>query len=236
MLKLKTMKKLILTIGLATFSASLFAQGSFIFQSSARAVWDCWSAVANKADASNNVAFLIGTGTPKVIAAAGGAQTATNATGLPNGLSLSAAWADILDDPNFTLATNMTSQSLVMVKTTTTGIVAYNAGATFLVTNTAALGGTATIFVIGWDYRYATPWLAAAANSPLGWSSVFNYTYVAGPVPGPTGLADNMVGRFQFGVQSDDPISGVIPVPEPATMALAGLGGLSLLLFRRRKV
>jgi hypothetical protein len=26
-----------------------------------------------------------------------------------------------------------------------------------------------------------------------------------------------------------------VPVPEPATMALAGLGGLSLLLFRRRK-
>jgi hypothetical protein len=25
------------------------------------------------------------------------------------------------------------------------------------------------------------------------------------------------------------------PVPEPTTLALAGLGGLSLLLFRRRK-
>jgi len=27
----------------------------------------------------------------------------------------------------------------------------------------------------------------------------------------------------------------VVPVPEPTTLALAGLGGLSLLLFRRRK-
>ncbi|MGO8741057.1 MAG: PEP-CTERM sorting domain-containing protein [Limisphaerales bacterium] len=26
-----------------------------------------------------------------------------------------------------------------------------------------------------------------------------------------------------------------MPVPEPSTMVLAGLGGLSLLLFRRRK-
>jgi hypothetical protein len=26
-----------------------------------------------------------------------------------------------------------------------------------------------------------------------------------------------------------------IPIPEPTTMALAGLGGLSLLLFSRRK-
>jgi PEP-CTERM motif len=30
-------------------------------------------------------------------------------------------------------------------------------------------------------------------------------------------------------------INGVEPVPEPSTLALAGLGGLSLLLFRRRK-
>ncbi|MGB8369228.1 MAG: PEP-CTERM sorting domain-containing protein [Verrucomicrobiia bacterium] len=27
----------------------------------------------------------------------------------------------------------------------------------------------------------------------------------------------------------------MVPVPEPSTMVLAGLGGLSLLLFRRRK-
>jgi hypothetical protein len=32
-----------------------------------------------------------------------------------------------------------------------------------------------------------------------------------------------------------DGLNGVAPVPEPATLALASLGGLSLLLFRRRK-
>jgi uncharacterized protein (TIGR03382 family) len=30
-------------------------------------------------------------------------------------------------------------------------------------------------------------------------------------------------------------IEFIIPVPDPATMALAGLGGLSLLLFRRQR-
>jgi hypothetical protein len=62
---------------------------------------------------------------------------------------------------------------------------------------------------------------------------VFNYSYVAGPVPGPAGTPGNMNAFFNG---TSGPQFGVIAtVPEPATMALAGLGGLAMLMFRRRK-
>ena len=221
------MKKLILTIGIATVSASLFAQGYFVFQTASRTVWDDWSVLKNKADGSNNVAFLIGTGTPAIITAAGG-KVATNALALPNNLSAATAWSDILSDPNFKVATNLATANAAIIQTSTLGAVSYNGGNPFVVSNTAAGGGSITVFLIAWNSVYSTPWDASAASSPLGWSAAFTYNYAAGPVPGPVGSPGNMntlVSSF-----------GVAPVPEPATMALAGLGGLSLLLFRRRKV
>ena len=38
-----------------------------------------------------------------------------------------------------------------------------------------------------------------------------------------------------FVVATSDVVYTVAPVPEPTTLALAGLSGLSLLLFRKRK-
>jgi hypothetical protein len=146
---------------------------------------------------------------------------------LPNSLSGTTAWADILGDSNFILATNLTTASVISATSSSLGTISYLSGGTIVVTNTASGGGTASIIAIGWNSAYATPQLAQANNSPVGWSAVFTYAYKAGPVPGPAGTPGNMNGLFQF---------GVAPVPEPATMALAGLGGLSLLLFRRRKV
>jgi hypothetical protein len=56
-----------------------------------------------------------------------------------------------------------------------------------------------------------------------------------------TGMTDGS-GNLQFTYQAavdEADINGIQlsinPVPEPSTLALAGLGGLSLLLFRRRK-
>jgi len=47
---------------------------------------------------------------------------------------------------------------------------------------------------------------------------------------------NNVVGYYVDTSQNIDGFEASIePAPEPTTLALAGLGGLSLLLFRRRK-
>ena len=219
------MKKLLLTIGLAAIGVSAFAQGSFMFSSGPRYVWDNWSTVATglpRADQSNSVAFLIGTGTPLVDAIM--TSVPTNQTTAINGV---AAWTSILNDPSFHLATNSADGLIAVGTTTLTGGFGYSGGGTFTVAGTAAGGGTITLYVIGWSYLYANPFLAQAANSPVGWSAPINYAYGAGPVPGPAGTPGaigDTLGRF-----------GVAPVPEPATFALVGLGAAALLISRRRK-
>jgi hypothetical protein len=218
------MKKLLLTIGLAAIGVSAFAQGTFLFGGVARTVWDNWSTVSTglpRADASNNVAFLIGTGTPLVDAIM--TSVPTNHTTAINGV---AAWTSILNDPSFKLATNSTDGSLAVGTTTLTGGFTYSGGV-FPVSGTVAAGGIITLYMIGWSYLYANPFLAQAANSPVGWSAPISYTYAPG-LPNPPGTPGNFSasGLTAFGVAA---------VPEPATFALVGLGAAALLISRRRK-
>ncbi|HEY4963705.1 MAG TPA: PEP-CTERM sorting domain-containing protein [Candidatus Saccharimonadales bacterium] len=217
------MKKIILTLGLlAIASASSFAQGSFVFSTASRYVWDDWSSVTPRVSASNNVAFLFATGSPVSLAGSG---SVTNNSGAMN---YAAAWTAILTDPNYHLATNSADGTLAVVQTSGLGTIAYNGGNPFTVAGTSASGGAVSIFVIGWSSLYANPFLAAAANSVVGWSSVFSYAYTPGPIPGPAGTPGNFSGLLTpFGVGT--------AVPEPTTLALAGLGAASLLIFRRRK-
>lgn len=223
------MKKIIATLALVAVTASMFAQGNFIFSTTARYVWDDWSSVAIKPDGSNNVAFLFGSGTPLVDTATGVSGVATNTTSAS--WTTSQAWSSILSDPNFHLGTNNGSGLLAAAQTSNLGTISYLGGATFTVTGTAAAGGSTTVYVIGWNAAYADPFAAAAAGSAVGWSSPFTYSYAAGPVPGPAGTPGNFAAVLTpFGV-----FLPVAPVPEPGTMALAALGGASLLLFRRRK-
>jgi len=58
----------------------------------------------------------------------------------------------------------------------------------------------------------------------LGWSNPFSTTVGSGS-------SDPNAGGGQSGANG----FGVAPVPEPTTLALAGLGGLSMLFLRRRK-
>jgi len=120
--------------------------------------------------------------------------------------------------------------------------------------NSLATGGTDSttndIVLVGWSSTLGTTWAAAAAelnaiklgalapaNSFFG-ESAMGYLAPNSASPGanifsiaatPNGLPiDNNGAALAMQLYS-------VNVPEPTTMALAGLGGLALLLFRRRK-
>ena len=220
------MKRITLIISLVATCAgfSTFGQGYFQFTAAKSQVWDGFSTGVPHIANDVNVAFLWGAqgAVPQVTSILSGVPT--TATPATSSWLLSAAWTAILTDPNFQLAVNSGSgNSLASVLCTTLGAINYNGGYAFAGPLTTVPTGVYTLFMIGWDSAYATPALAQASNAALGWSQAFNYTATA-----LTATPNNMVG-----VTPDFGVAGV--VPEPATVTLAGLGGLSLLFFRRRK-
>jgi hypothetical protein len=109
--------------------------------------------------------------------------------------------------------------------------------------------GTNYIMLVGWSANLGTSWgqvsnvMATAANQNV------NYFQTPGMFFGESGIGWENPTSFGTGVAifgaapnaGGQPLltaSGMtlyeLPVPEPATFALVGLGGLSLLLFRRR--
>jgi len=229
-------KQTILLVAIvAGMASSSFAQGYAIFGTSGKNfIYDDFTTPGSSVVSSGtaNVAFLIGaTGQTPLIDSAIGASNPTSNT---NTLSAT-AWSDILNDQNFSLGYNYNSGSpslCVVLDNTSTlakGGINYNAGGTFQVNGyTSIASATAVeIYVIAWNASYATPALAAANNAAVGWSAPFTYSLSASLSSPPSNMSAS--GLTAFGV------SQVTTIPEPATMALFGLGGLSVLLFRRRK-
>jgi hypothetical protein len=97
-------------------------------------------------------------------------------------------------------------------------------------TNTAGFGpGTSVNFIVrAWQSSGGSDWTAAQAQGLLAYGSSGLGTLIVGggafPTPSAFGVATGQIGGFT-----------VVPVPEPTSMVLAGIGAASLLLFRRRK-
>jgi len=214
------MKKLIAIIAVASMGFASFGQGYFTFTGSVRGVWDGFTSTPRLA-ADMNVGFLYGTGSSLIGAIA--ATTPTNSVSLPGSTSPAQAWNAILNDPSYAVAFNSGTSAEAVTPTGANGAFSYLSAGSFGVTGTAA-GSTYNIIVFGWSNAYATAALAAAAGSPVGWSAPFSYTTVSN-IGTPTSMPT--AGLLPFGV--------VTSVPEPTTIALAGLGGLSLLALRRKK-
>jgi hypothetical protein len=111
-----------------------------------------------------------------------------------------------------------------------------------------AAGSTQSVIVVGWSANLGATWgivsnllatttfaaTLAGANGFFGESTLGYINPNTSPAPGPqlfySAATANGLPIYSLGTQLY-----LLPVPEPATLALAGLGGLSLLLFRRQR-
>jgi hypothetical protein len=108
-----------------------------------------------------------------------------------------------------------------------------------------ALGGTTNnIIIVGWSSNLGTSWVTVS-NVLANWSTdkianaFFGESSTGYLVPNqgnPGAIAFNAAANASgLPIFSLNTQLYALPIPEPATCALLGLGGLSLLLFRRRK-
>jgi hypothetical protein len=133
----------------------------------------------------------------------------------------SSGWAIAEDAGN----DNAEADVAVLVNGAAKGAIAYDSGVSFQLANTTG-GDTYEFVVVGWNNLTGANTLEEAMTDDvaMGWSNPFDYV---------TGATTTTPVNI-FSTSGMDSF-GVAPVPEPAALALAGLGGLSLLLVRRRK-
>jgi len=111
-----------------------------------------------------------------------------------------------------------------------------------------ANGVTNNIILVGWSVNLGTSW-TTVSNELANWSTL------GSGIVGPAYFGETSVGYIDpslstpgaaiigngTGTANGLPIFSLnsqlylLPVPEPTTLALAGLGGLSLMLFRRQR-
>jgi len=118
----------------------------------------------------------------------------------------------------------------------------FTGGANVAVTGWAA-GATASYEVAMWSsslgHDFKAGWLTAQPNDPIwGAAGFFGVSAVATGISGGAGVpaspSYNLFGGAT-GIQTGFTGNAVGSVPEPTSMALAGLGAAALLIFRRRK-
>lgn len=201
------MKKILITIGLAALISSSHAQGLLNFVNSAATVITL---------SSNST--LIGT---------------TPAT--PGGFRYELFRAA----PGTTDTNLFIGSGLIATNTSAGRFVAGNG----LALPGVPLGGTAAIMIRGWSSNLGSNFAAALANvNVLGGyigQSAIALNFLLGGDGGAGNVPTSPVFGGASGIVAAGPNNGFtltyVPVPEPSSMALAGLGAASLLMFRRRK-
>jgi len=212
------MKKIIISVACVLAAVSGFAQVTVAFQNTATStILFNTNALANKATAASI-----------------GSQTGTASTGVVDvGLWWSTSAFTTLANGTFAGFEQMSS---------TAGLV--NGTQVFSLGNSTAQNETVFIQVIAWDNSYGDTAAGAAADLAAGGyfgafsAGTANSTYgdigsalsvVLGASSGPGTPIFSPSGTLAKDIML------VQPVPEPATIALGGLGAAALLLFRRRK-
>jgi len=237
------MKKILLTIGLMTATSAAFAQGYVNFAPATYSV-----------STNTSVSPLFGgTGTGGIsglTSATVGSfyyelviQTYTGTT--PTDLNV---WDGTWKDGGL-YDTNAPVAGRILVGRFLNGASALNVG-TLIGWNAYSIGGstfpngTNYIMLVGWSANLGTTWLQASnslatgtfnslsffGESTIGWENP-NRTFPGIPLMGAGPNAGGQPILIAGGMTLYE-----LPIPEPATFALVGLGGLSLLLVRRRNV
>lgn len=223
------MKKTLVLATLAAFAAvSSYGQGVINYQGFLHNV-------GNNYTTPGTIAYTTGIDVELLF---GPSSTATAVSAIANSSSpasfsytIAAAWAAIMGDGSFSAVDGTSGNPPALFQSAANGGGTYNGAASYVANNLIA-GTTYHFYEVAWytdGGLYTTLNAAQAAGMPVGWSQAFLYTPVSStgaPPPTPGNLTAALVGNF---------LVGGTAVPEPTTIALAGLGGLSLLLFRRRK-
>jgi hypothetical protein len=205
------MKKYISLVALLVASGSAFAQGTITFANNA-ATQVRFGATGSY---SNGVAAPINLSSVEFLWAAQGTPALPYAGGsLTAWLSANPGWEAI-------------AASFRVIGPT---VGRFNAGV--ITANTTVPGGIVQAFVVGWyTPGGAQPSFDAALNDPLayvGFSLPFTLD-TANPLALPTPETPTALTSSGY--------AGLVvtPVPEPATLALAGLGAAAMLIIRRRR-
>jgi hypothetical protein len=203
---------------------SAFGQGYVIFLTAKNNVYDNFSTSGVGAVAPGDVTATFLWAATSATDPLGTGLATTGVT------SAGQAWASIQSmlSSGWSVANNFVTSNEVDQADNAAGVqkgaINYNGGSSFQLAN--AVGGDTYQFVeIGWDNLTGAGTLAQASDPvAVGWSSSFDYT--TGATSGSAVDTFAQAGNTSFGIAS---------VPEPASLALAGLGGLSMLFLRRRK-
>ena len=203
-------------------SVQAFGQGYVLFSSTkANGVYfgpnmyPNTNSFAVPADGSLTVGFMwANTGTPLV---------GTNGT--PLNTPVITDWSKILTDPLFHFATNANTGAFVSVAVNNSGLAQggwnYNGGFSFPLFGSTS-NSVIKCFAVTWSSSYANPWLAAANDSILGYSALFNYATGQDSGAAVSTFAGSGMPPFQ------------VYVPEPSSAALLMVGVFCFCRFKRR--
>ena len=227
------MKKIITTLAVSLSVCAVMAQGTvqwsgvaglFIGQTNST-VYSTFGANGGSPAVGGSVGATLGNATTSYYYELLVSQTATAA---PTSVSALAAWTD-------------TTLSAINGAGSNGRILQQNANTQAAAVGWAA-GQSANIVLVGWSANLGTTWseaLSALNAQSYGLDSFFGVssmgTLTSGTANPGVIVFGSSAGQINNGASNPMQMNILAPVPEPATMALAALGGASLLLFRRRK-